>query len=1006
MGEPGVVIPKVGERFVGEDGSVSVVLADTVDEDYVPTQEEIEGFAEWMGMNLPEDNEFLHIAVEGLKAPLPKNWRPCRTEDDEVYYFNFKTGESTWCHPMDEVHRERFRKAKEQKQNLGVGGTTSRDRSANIVSGTSTTAQRGAMGNAVGSALATPTNLQGGRLEKLSPALGTKYAPLRSPPLSGGATTSSFLSSNITTGGTAAGGPLDRGSESGGTGGGKRRFVSETEEALEKRIRQEREEAFLEEQKKAEATIQERRMNMQRSHEEEVKKLRAETEAKLAELRANRPNNGAEAVKKKEMEALWTERLDEVKREGEGLEKKLASLREENEQRIAAEVKKIEAKASADLEAKVKRIEADGAAALEKAKREAQAALSAKKNELQKKAREELEKLKKEVEKQHSDDMAALERKFSSDGHQSQVKSAASTAAPSHATDVESRIAAIREKEKQEVSAIQKRSEEEKAALRRSMDEAIGALRREIHDIQQAAASEAVPAARNSGPSSVELEEVRRRWRAEEARRMQLLAEDRRAKVLAQEKSLETSSSLPKSSAAQEVTADQSLKMRAILTAKEKEHQETEALLRSTLQEELTRTSLSLDAQLEAAVADAFKVFVRSTEVSRRFEKEDFERRRASNSVAQVAKEGKGMDSKPKVSEGASFDAEELLQKKVEEAVGEALQNMRADHENALRRLRQRYEEERRMLIASVDEEVSTMEEKERQQIDQKLKGQTRDYEPGAGNATTRTAGGTSTSIGVPLGLLQQRLTSIEAAYSNQIQDLEADLMSLNSAIRMMDELPNFLGQRASKNQETDFTRCGSHMEPGNSFRYVPSTGKHALPTGKGGASPSTMFSSEARLFLAGQFRDFSARRDALQAAREEWYANAMEAAAPVPAVGSGPLADTAGLSDVHTHMISLIGSLGGRLERIMRRVNALQAYTEGKRLSPPRQRRRMRHGSAARHDKKTKSTHKKHRHAKAPTGHPHGSLIQKWSRILSELSSPPVTGGELSAFLRHLGRD
>jgi len=38
------------------------------------------------------------------QAPLPDNWKPCKTTDtEEIYYFNFKSGESTWDHPCDEV---------------------------------------------------------------------------------------------------------------------------------------------------------------------------------------------------------------------------------------------------------------------------------------------------------------------------------------------------------------------------------------------------------------------------------------------------------------------------------------------------------------------------------------------------------------------------------------------------------------------------------------------------------------------------------------------------------------------------------------------------------------------------------------------------------------------------------------------------------------------------------------------------------------------------------------
>ncbi|RNC40969.1 putative glutamic acid-rich protein precursor, partial [Trypanosoma cruzi] len=115
-----VVVPAAGETFVAEDGTVSVVLADTVDDDYEPTQDEIEDFAEWMGMQLPEDKEFLYIAREGLKAPLPKNWRPCRTNEDDIYYFNFRTGESTWNHPMDDFFRQKFLKMKEEKKSSTV----------------------------------------------------------------------------------------------------------------------------------------------------------------------------------------------------------------------------------------------------------------------------------------------------------------------------------------------------------------------------------------------------------------------------------------------------------------------------------------------------------------------------------------------------------------------------------------------------------------------------------------------------------------------------------------------------------------------------------------------------------------------------------------------------------------------------------------------------------------------------------------------------------------------
>ena len=41
-------------------------------------------YAKWLGMDLDNDNGLLWIAREGLKAPLPENWRPCKTTDTEV----------------------------------------------------------------------------------------------------------------------------------------------------------------------------------------------------------------------------------------------------------------------------------------------------------------------------------------------------------------------------------------------------------------------------------------------------------------------------------------------------------------------------------------------------------------------------------------------------------------------------------------------------------------------------------------------------------------------------------------------------------------------------------------------------------------------------------------------------------------------------------------------------------------------------------------------------------
>ncbi len=75
-----------------------------MDPDYEPSEAEVLEYAAWLGMDAATDGDLLSIAREGLRAPLPPEWRPCKTAgSDEVFYFNYSTGASTWTHPCDDV---------------------------------------------------------------------------------------------------------------------------------------------------------------------------------------------------------------------------------------------------------------------------------------------------------------------------------------------------------------------------------------------------------------------------------------------------------------------------------------------------------------------------------------------------------------------------------------------------------------------------------------------------------------------------------------------------------------------------------------------------------------------------------------------------------------------------------------------------------------------------------------------------------------------------------------
>lgn len=41
-------------------------------------------------MDLEIDKDLFWIAREGLKAPLPENWKPCKTSEEEVCNFGGK----------------------------------------------------------------------------------------------------------------------------------------------------------------------------------------------------------------------------------------------------------------------------------------------------------------------------------------------------------------------------------------------------------------------------------------------------------------------------------------------------------------------------------------------------------------------------------------------------------------------------------------------------------------------------------------------------------------------------------------------------------------------------------------------------------------------------------------------------------------------------------------------------------------------------------------------------
>merc|ERR1712226_801641 len=106
-----------------------LILEEQIDENYVPTEEEIFEYAQDILEIDPEaEPELLWIAKEGLKAALPKEWKPCQDLNGDLYYFNFTTGESSWDHPCDEFYRNEVIK---ERENLANGKKTKKSKKKN-----------------------------------------------------------------------------------------------------------------------------------------------------------------------------------------------------------------------------------------------------------------------------------------------------------------------------------------------------------------------------------------------------------------------------------------------------------------------------------------------------------------------------------------------------------------------------------------------------------------------------------------------------------------------------------------------------------------------------------------------------------------------------------------------------------------------------------------------------------------------------------------------------------
>ena len=82
-----------------------------------PTLEELKDYAMWLGLDPKTDQDLFYIAQEALVTDLPPKWKIYQKKgEDNPFYFNTETGQSSWNHPFDSYFKELFQLRKEKKQ--------------------------------------------------------------------------------------------------------------------------------------------------------------------------------------------------------------------------------------------------------------------------------------------------------------------------------------------------------------------------------------------------------------------------------------------------------------------------------------------------------------------------------------------------------------------------------------------------------------------------------------------------------------------------------------------------------------------------------------------------------------------------------------------------------------------------------------------------------------------------------------------------------------------------
>ncbi|XP_017066793.1 centrosomal protein of 164 kDa [Drosophila eugracilis] len=98
----------------------SVICEEVFDEACFPSSEEINEYASLIGIEPQREQHLLYLAKEGLMAALPSDWKICYSEEKNGhYYYNTRTKESQWDHPLDAIYRNLVNQARQKQLETG-----------------------------------------------------------------------------------------------------------------------------------------------------------------------------------------------------------------------------------------------------------------------------------------------------------------------------------------------------------------------------------------------------------------------------------------------------------------------------------------------------------------------------------------------------------------------------------------------------------------------------------------------------------------------------------------------------------------------------------------------------------------------------------------------------------------------------------------------------------------------------------------------------------------------